>query len=92
MTFSSSLPHSPRPRTCSFQRDVNVRFRQSKPDCWQPLEVVVKKYGHGKGLASSGASFLFVRRTRLGKFVKDLWDNPFFWLSFAVMIVIRMFL
>ncbi len=26
------------------------------------------------------------------KFVQDLLDNPFFWLSFAVVIVVRMFL
>jgi len=24
------------------------------------------------------------------KFVKDLWNDPFFWISFAVVIVIRL--
>jgi hypothetical protein len=26
------------------------------------------------------------------KFVQDLWNNPFFWISFAVVIVIRLLL
>ena len=26
------------------------------------------------------------------KFVRDLWNNPFFWISFAVVIVIRLLL